>query len=556
MSSQAVTKLIPQQTSLDQLLRLLERHSSLGDVYHANASLQWLVGNPQEQPRSPQQLAAVVQQLVKGLDIEQQTTRNCANLAYYCSKLGFVEDLGLYRALLQRFVMVQEGASPQAISNLLYALGSQEQLQGLLAQGVLVNLLLQLQQLDDANAQDVSNALWAAAKVEPGDSPQLGQVVAQLLRRFLGKSNDAKPQEVANTLYALALLPRAWPMDSALQLVERLVQLLPRVKPQEVSNVLWALGRYVEIGWLAPLSEQPCARLQAAVSKLTASLATGTQRVDPQAVSNSMRGVAMLQAQVDWGVVGQLLGRVDQQEATEQALANACWAVATLQQLHGAPPGQQQPWQAPFSSVVMAFVPLLPQATPQGLANMLWACGIVRYYPQRLLHDLTAAPLFQVQQANAQNVANLALPLAVLAPDPPPAALMGLLLQRMQDLLAQQPATVNSQELANTAWAVAVLDLQQLAAQLEPLAAVAFSEQRWANSQEEALRQWHQVHLWLTDTQALCPAGLGAFPGVSQQQLEQCRAARQEGLAAGAKSSLVQQQVAQVRTSPSTWSAS
>jgi hypothetical protein len=554
MSSQEVTKLIPQQTSLDQLLRLLERHSSPGDVYHANASLQWLVRNPQERPRSPQQLAALVQQLVKGVDVEQQTARNCANLALYCSKLGYVEDLGLYRALLQRFMVVKGEAKLQELSNFVYALGSQEQLCSLLEQDVLEELLQQLQQSGAGNAQDVSNALWAAAKVEPGHSRQLGQVVAQLLCRFMHVVGGAKPQEVSNTLYALAALPRAWPMGSALQLVERLVQLLPQAKPQEVSNVLWALGQYAERGWLAPLSEQPCAQLQAAATELTSTIAAKARLVKPQEVSNSLWGVALLQAQVDWGVMGQLLGRLTQQEATTQALANACWAVAKLQQLHGDPPGQQQPWQAPFHTAVTVFVPLLAQATPQEVANMVWACGVVRHYPQRLLQDLTAAAP-QLQQATGQNVANLALGLAVLAPDPPPATLMASLLQRMQDLLAQQhrPPDITSQALANTAWAVAVLDQQQLTGQLAPLAQAAFSQQRWDSSQAEHLCQWHQVHLWLTETQVLGPAGLGAFPGVSQQQLEQCRAAWEEQLAADAKASQRQVDVSKVRLEHLPW---
>jgi hypothetical protein len=398
----------------------------------------------------------------------------------------------------------------------------------------------------------VSNALWAAAKVEPGHSRQLGQVVAQLLCRFMHVVGGAKPQAVANTLYALAALPRAWPMDSALQLVERLVQLLPQAQPQHMSNVLWALGQYAERGWLAPLSEQPCAQLQAAVIELMSTIAANAQLVKPQEVSNSLWGVALLQAQVEWHVVGQLLGCVAQQQPTPQALANACWAVAKLQQLRDAPSGQQQAWQAPFSSAVTVFMRQLPQATPQNVANMVWACGIVRHYPQRLLHDLTAAAP-QLQQASGQHVANMALGLAVLAPDPPPAALMASHLQRMQDLLAQQPVAVNSQELANTAWAVAVLDQQQLAGQLQSLAAAAFGQQQWDSNQEKHLGQWHQVHLWLTDTQALGPAGLGAFPGVSQQQLEQCQESWEKQLAAGAKASQQQVEVCKVRLEHLPW---
>jgi hypothetical protein len=522
VSPARLTALIKQQTSLADLQDLLQHNSRVLDAIHVNAALQWLVVHESAQPRSPEQLAALVQQWMGRVAVDQQTARNCANLAYYCSKLGYVEDLDLYRDLLHRFMVVKGDANPQNVSNPLYALGSQGQLRGLLGQDVLMGLLQQLQQTVELKPQDVSNALWAAAKVESGDRPQLREVVTQLLSGFMRTVSSATPQAVANTLYALALLPRAWPMDSALQLVERLVQLLPGATPQAVSNALWALGQYAEQGWLLNLPKQSMARVMAAATELLTQLSPGATQGRPGGSRPVVNG---------------------------QDLSNACWGVAKLQQLGDAPPGQHQPWQAPFSNAAHDVVHVLPLATSQTVSNTLWACAAVRHYPRRLLQDLTGL-MPKVQQANTQDVANLAWALAVLAPDPPPAALMASLLQQMQDLLARQPAAATSQALVNTAWAAAVLDQQQLAGQLAPLAAAAFSQQLWPTSQAEEQYQWHQVHLWLIDTQVLGPAGLGAVPGVTQQQLEQCRAAWEEGLATGYGASDVQKEVAKVRPQP------
>jgi hypothetical protein len=529
VSPARLTALIKEQTSLADLQGLLSQHDSMLNVFHVTAALQWLVAHPQEQPESSEQLAALVQQWLTPVTVDQLTARDCANLAYYCSKLGYVEGapdpVRVYKDLLQRFMVVKGDAVPQAVSNLLYALGSQEQLRGVLKQDTLVTLLQQLNQVAGrATPQNLSNALWAAAKVKPQDSQQLEDVVAQLLNKFINNTGNAKPQEVSNVLYALALLPRTWPMDSAPELVERLVQLLPEAQPQHMSNVLWALGQYAEQGWLLNLPKQSMARVMAAATEILTQLSPGATQGRPGGSRPVVNG---------------------------QDLSNACWGVAKLQQLGDAPPGQQhQPWQEPFSSAVQALVRLLSSAEPQHVANVLWSCAVVRHYPQQLLHDVVAA-LPKVQQANTQEVANMAWALAVLAPDPPPAALTVSLLQRMQALLAQQPAAVNSQDLANTAWAVAVLDQQQLAGQLAPLAAAAFSQQQWPTSQAEALRQWQQVHLWLMDTQVLGPAGLGAVPGVTQQQLEQCQAAWEEQLTREAKASEVQKEVAKVSTQPS-----
>jgi hypothetical protein len=516
-----LTPLIKQQRSLATLQELLQQNSSLVNAINVNAAMQWLLGHTEEQPQAPEQLAALVKQWMGWVDVDDLTARLCANLAYYCSKLGYVEDLGLYRALLQRFMVVKGEADPQGVSNLLYALGSQEQLRVLLQQDVLVALLQQLQQVaDKGKPWDVSNALWAAAKVEPHDSLISEQVLMQLLRSFISSMGCTNAQDVANVLYALALLPRVCSMDSALQLVERLVQLLPQAKPQDMANVVWALGQYAERGWLSDLPAQSLARVMAAATLLLNGLGGGVVQGRP----GGSRSVVVC----------------------SRDLANACWGVAKLQQLGDVPPGEQ-PWKEAFSSAVQAFVPLLPKAIPQDVANIMWACAVLHHKPPQLLQALTTAPMPQVQQAGPQHASNLAWALAIVAPVPPPIALMACLLQRMQHLLSQQNAAVGCQDLANTAWAVVVLDLQQLAGQLAPLAAAAFSQQRWAYSQARTVYQWYQVHLWLTDTQALGPGGLGAFPGVSQQQLQKCRAAWEEALATDTKSSRVQQDVAKVR---------
>jgi hypothetical protein len=567
MSPARLTAAIQQQATLAGLQALLSRHSSLVNAIHVAAALQWLVSHPQQQPQAPDQLSQLVQQWVALVAVKQESARSCVSLIYSCSRLGVVQEVGLYTPLLQRFMEVKQEADARMLSNLLYALGSRPQLKGLLQPPVLVALLQQLNQVaHTAIPQALANALWSAAKVEqpPGDSSRLlREVVAQLLGKFLNILQEAQPQDVSNTLYALALLPQAWPMDSALQLVEKMVVLLPQARPQAASNVLWALGWYVEQGWLKPLGGVPDAGLQAAVDQLLSHLAAAGGGVKPQEVSNSLWAAAVLQAQVDWRVVGRLMESVSRGRPAPQALSNAAWAVATLQQLLDASSPaqyvnqqQQQVWQRPFSRAAQVFATLLPQASQQEIANMVWACGVVRHYPQQLLQALTAAaaPPPQLAQATPQAVANLAWALAVLAPEPPPTTLLASLLQRVQELLAQQqPCGIGSQELANTAWALAVLDQQQLASKLIPLAAAAFSPQHWGSVRREGLLQWHQVQLWLTDTQALGPAGLGEVPGVTQQQLEACAAAWEEQLVRQVSPSGVQREVAQVRIGCLCW---
>jgi very-short-patch-repair endonuclease len=74
---------------------------------------------------------------------------------------------------------------------------------------------------------------------------------------------------------------------------------------------------------------------------------------------------------------------------------------------------------------------------------------------------------------------------------------------------------------SQVAWAVAVLDQQQLAAQLRPLAVACFTQQVALPPQE--LVQWRQVHTWLADMRLWDQAGLQAV--LRPEQMAACTAA-------------------------------
>jgi hypothetical protein len=157
----------------------------------------------------------------------------------------------------------------------------------------------------------------------------MGQQVApqqlqQLLERFAAVLADAKPQEVSNTLWAVAEMGQQPPQQLPM-MVTAFEQLLRDAKPQEASNLLWACGKmqYVPLPLLQCLQQQHCQQLQQL-------LAAGK----PQDLATMAWACGQL------GYKGQLLPGALLQQAvrqdggtgsfTPQELCNLCWSAAVL----------------------------------------------------------------------------------------------------------------------------------------------------------------------------------------------------------------------------------
>jgi hypothetical protein len=85
-------------------------------------------------------------------------------------------------------------------------------------------------------------------------------------------------------------------------------------------------------------------------------------------------------------------------EATPQAIANTVWAVATM--------GQQVP-EHQLQQLVAALVSGLTEATPQATANTLWAVATMgQQVPAEPLQQLLAALVRKFDEAKPQEIAN------------------------------------------------------------------------------------------------------------------------------------------------------
>jgi hypothetical protein len=424
--------------------------------------------------------------------------------------MGQQVPAGQLQQLLDAFVDMRHQAIPQNVSNTLLAVATMRQQ---VPTGQLQQLLDALVDMrHQAKPQAVSNTLWAVATM--GQQVPARQL-QQLLDAVVDMRHQAKPQNVSNTLWAVATMGQQVPTGQLQQLLDAFVVMRQQAKPQDVSNTLWAvatMGQQVPAGQLQQL-------LDASVDM--------RQQAKPQDVSNTLWAVATMGQQMPTGKLQQLLNAlVDmQQQANPQDVSSSLWAVATM--------GQQLP-AGKLQQLLNALVDMQQQANPQVIANTLWACAKQRYAPQQLL---TAPGVVELLcTGSPQTLANAAWACGHLGHSD--GLLVAAVLAEVQQRLAagdvRDSNNFKSQELCNLCWAAAVLDLQQHASQVL-LMARACSDMWLSTTLEECQQLW-QVHNWLLDFQLA--GGKGLQGSLTEQQMQQCRAAWKQSLQGTSKNAI------------------
>ena len=131
-------------------------------------------------------------------------------------------------------------------------------------------------------------------------------------------SSTAKPQELSNTLWALAILD--WHRDDSTltKLVTAMVQRLSTVKPQDLSNTLWAMG---QLDWYNA----------GAIKALAGAMGQRVSMAKPQELSNALQALGSLRwygAAVYSQLVGGLLQKISSDKQQGQSLSNALFSCA------------------------------------------------------------------------------------------------------------------------------------------------------------------------------------------------------------------------------------
>ncbi|MGO0309277.1 DUF1601 domain-containing protein [Endozoicomonas acroporae] len=222
---------------------------------------------------------------------------------------------------------------------------------------------------DHFNPQDITNLLWASAKLvdnglELEKTPKLKQVVAALLPHVTTKAESKEqkdrfiPQHIANLLWAMAkLVDNGLKLKKIPKLKEAVAALLLHVKTkaeskeekdhfntQAIANLLWALAKLVDNG----LELEKTPKLKQVVAALlphVTSKAESKEQKDrfiPQHIANLLWALAKL---VDNGL------ELEKTAKLKEALATLLYHVKTK--------AESKEERDRFK--------------PQGVANLLWA---------------------------------------------------------------------------------------------------------------------------------------------------------------------------------------
>jgi hypothetical protein len=107
----------------------------------------------------------------------------------------------------------------------------------------------------EAMPQDLANSLWAVARLGQQVSQQQ---LEQLVAAFVSKLSTAKTQHIANTLWAAAEMCRQLAADQRESMLAAFVRQLDAAAPQEVSMILMACARFrhVPVLLLAALEQE------------------------------------------------------------------------------------------------------------------------------------------------------------------------------------------------------------------------------------------------------------------------------------------------------------
>jgi len=325
--------------------------------------------------------ARVLQRLL-GLCMQHSstaTTQDVANIMHACATMQLQQEAVTHHEEHQRQQQWQPGQHPQR-----QYVQQQGHSQPLLPQHQAdVLLAAAAAGAQQAEPQAISNTLWAAAKL--GLRVDVGHL-KPLIKAFTTHiaSTATAPQNIANTLYALAVLQAAQASEQDLQQQER-----PEVVPERVVTVL--LEAFVK--QLQDSSPQEVANSLYAAAKLQYPLAASDLHCLVLHALGVLYGAPWPEAEPAGDSQQELEGgngshsyhhqQHQQQQLKPQEAATILWSIATMQQARKLrhtlqQPLQQQPLVVPvhiLQQLLSVVMDQLHAGGDQELSTSLWAAA-------------------------------------------------------------------------------------------------------------------------------------------------------------------------------------
>ncbi len=309
--------------------------------------------------------------------------------------------------------------------------------------GELVEIWLELaeKKISGFKPQELANSLWALAKLGEDLPGSFLRAWSQAATRNISAFNS---QELSNSLWAFATLGEKPPASFLSAWTQTATRNISAFNSQDLSNSLWAF---------ATLGEKPPASF---LSVWTQTATRNISAFDPQNLSNSLWAFATLGEKPPASFLSAWAEAATRNIPTfnPQDLSNSLWTFATL--------GEKPP--ASFLSAwAEAATRNIPTFNPQDLSNTLWAFATLgEKPPASFLSAWTEAATRNIPTFNPQDLSNSLWAFATLGEKPPAS-----FLSAWTEAATRNIPTFNPQDLSNSLWALTQLDPSRLPAILQ-----------------------------------------------------------------------------------------
>jgi len=560
---------------------LVQRHAADMTAAHAAAVLQALDSmrcTASDKRKVQHLLQAFGQRLLQLQLLPQLPQRALLQVSKACARYGH-HNQPLLLQCLQELSGQAEQCSPHDIALLLRALAAcrvePDQ------QHVLALLEAFHGQLGASQPQGVAEVLMASSSLQLLQHHQPSALLQDLMQDLIDRRQQAAPRDLSMATRAAAALGLQLTSEQLQHMAAAMLDKPQLVRPAAVTFFLRAAAH---MGQQLPPEQ---------VQQLAAVLLLCGSSASTRDISSLLWAAAIMGVQLAPGQVPQLFALLCTKAAVAKPieLSWSLWAAASMATAEGWAEnhGQQLLTEDQLQHLTAAIADKLPEAQPECLSHSLWACGRLRFFPQRLLLYSSAPDPQEQEQQVHRLVAGMSLPLlgntawaCAQLNHRDGQLLESVFCHAVQQLqhsqqqeqqgcadhnamvhitpsiqdnrsssssssslgtskststfssAAERPKYSHSlmmQALSNLCWSIAILGLHQHVEELLLLARALV--QHWGTVSLTAKSVLYQVHAWLLDCQSAGGTGLLGCC-LTQQQLQECReaalSARQEAL--------------------------
>ena len=278
--------------SARELLEILdgELDSPIFDKFHIGAAFTRLARHKGTFDATLQGSQAVNQLIAKAAEFlaeDKLPTRESANVLWAIASMGEigVSLHALLPDLIDKALINVKDLEPQHVSNIIWAAATL-QLPDAELKRLLPSLCSRVPELAaEFIPQAIANMIWASATLK-GRAPALLEVLPCLMEEVPRVAKDLKTQEVSNILWAGAALREEhatlW-LSVIPHLRQAAVAKLHKATPQEVANSVWALA------WLDPSPQEA----SDALKRLSVVATSLEDKMTAQQLANTCLGFAL-----------------------------------------------------------------------------------------------------------------------------------------------------------------------------------------------------------------------------------------------------------------------